>query len=174
MKHGLEFEWYMCADADEIIRSEEFEGLKEVLRAQGSGILKVHFDFFYYGLNLQFANLWPATRFRHSSCSDRSWKKLRGGELYSKSIGWHFSYLGGREVIIEKLQAIQHHREARVRWLLKHPELIDNAIRNRIDMFDSPESGGGITELETRDHLPQYMRDHWEDFEKFWVEGEGQ
>ena len=171
LSQGLvDYDWYMCADADEIIRSEEFDGLKEALRNRRTAVMKVHFDFFYYGLNCKYENLWPAMRFRHITCSDRSWKRAHNPDVYSKSIGWHFSYLGGREAILEKLQAIQHHREGRVQSLLKNPRAIDYAIYNKLDMFGSPESGGPLVELDSKSHLPQYMLDNWDIYEKFWLD----
>ncbi len=164
------YDWYMCADADEIVRSEEFDGLKEALRNCRTHGMQVSFDFFYYGLNCKYDNLWPALRFRHISCSDRSWKKSHGPDVYSKSIGWHFSYMGGREAILQKLQAIQHHREARVKVLLKFPRAIDRAIYDQLDMFNSPESGGPLVELDSKSHLPQYMLDNWDTYKQFWLD----
>lgn len=169
LNHGLECDWYMCADADEIIRSEEFPELKELLASDeinDRDAVHIKLDFFYYGLNYRFDELWHATRFRRPVLRPKAWFRAY---KYRKSIGWHFSCLGGTEAIVRKLKAIQHHREGRVTSLIEHPERIAYQVNKRLDLFNRTDMGD-LNVTPDRSHLPQYMLDHWDDFEQFWLE----
>ena len=168
-----EAEWWLAAGADEIIRSEEWDGLKDWLASLRASsprndfrTVRLNFDHYNYNLNLQLTRTWNAKRLRHKDFSFRKWDASWGID-YPPTIGWHFSYMGGRETILKKLNALCHSREDVIARILGKPERIEEAIGNKWSFFSQVP----LIEVVTDNHLPQYMLDHWEDYEKFWWYG---
>lgn len=171
--HGMapEAEWWLACGADETIRSEEWDGLKYWLAglpkdSPETRTVRLNFDFYNYGINLQLPYTWNAKRMRHKNSSFKKWDAAVGID-YPPTIGWHFSYMGGPEVILKKMEALIHFREDHVARVIGKPERIQEALDGQYCMY----GGYRLIEWVTDNHLPQYMLDHWEDYEKFWWYG---
>jgi beta-1,4-mannosyl-glycoprotein beta-1,4-N-acetylglucosaminyltransferase len=72
-----------------------------------------------------------------------------------KDSGWHFSYLGGAEKIIEKLEAYSHTEYNTPQY--KNRDSIIRLIETGMDIFGR---GMKYEFVELGDSFPQYLRDH--------------
>jgi len=92
--------------------------------------------------------------------------------FFVKNGGWHFSYLNTPELINQKLHSYTHHREYELSSL-KDVD-IENRIKNResiynlnLDQKKNQFSQGTKLELLDDEHLPKYILENYQKFEKW-------
>ncbi len=100
-------------------------------------------DFFYYFINYKRNEKWHGTVVSKYK-NIKTIQNLRDRRnylpfVYSKKFvpGWHFSYLGGKEKIKQKLKSIV---EGKICSKENLDSWIDNCLKNRIDLFDRKKS----------------------------------
>jgi beta-1,4-mannosyl-glycoprotein beta-1,4-N-acetylglucosaminyltransferase len=87
---------------------------------------------------------------------------IRPGICRIQNGGWHFSFLGGVERIIHKIESFAHHEFNLDQF--KSPEAIEQRIRQGRDLFDR----GIFFELQTvDDSYPAYLRDNLDRYRDF-------
>ena len=109
----------MVSDIDEIPNPEKFDEMKRILKKEN--IVQFNQKLFYYYLNGISSQKWIGTRattyrkFRLNFLGRanlvrriRDIKTRLMGIKTIKNGGWHFSYLGGKEKVKEKIRAFAH------------------------------------------------------------------
>lgn len=92
--------------------------------------------------------------------------RLRGKKVhFVKDGGWHFSYLGGVQMIIRKLEAFSHVEYNKPEY--KNPERIEQAIANGEDIFGR---GFRYRFVNIDNSWPLYIQNNKERFVKFIAE----
>lgn len=96
-------------------------------------------DFFYYFFNLKWEKKWYGTVISKYK-NIKTLQEIRNNRNHypfiksrEKKVGWHFSYLGGREKIKEKLSAIVEGPQCTAENI---DEWIDYCLKNHKDIFN--------------------------------------
>ena len=149
------YDWIIVSDVDEIPRAAALVNLKEDLNVLDMG-------FYFYGINLRLKNNWRTAHVVRFGSIDRplnDYKKDIGGNVIRNG-GWHFSSLGGREAILDKISAYPHyeHNTKEVRENLD--ELIHSGqhFGNDYQRFDP---------VEIDETYPQFIRKNMDKFQKY-------
>jgi len=130
-KYASKGDLIIASDVDEIINPKIFQTIK-----LSQSPLSVELDLYYYYLNMK-ANkkgLGPVIGIYGSF---RGIEQLRLTVLDNKiisSAGWHFTFMGGAEKIINKLNAYSESQTNRT--ILNDQASISYIINNRIDLFN--------------------------------------
>jgi beta-1,4-mannosyl-glycoprotein beta-1,4-N-acetylglucosaminyltransferase len=156
-------DYAIISDIDEIPKAATIRRTVKEMQTSGDPIRSLNMRFFVYYLNCQCEHSWYEGRI-----ATVAEIKLRTpcGVRYSppqpkvEDAGWHFSYLGGVEKVLEKLQSFAH-RE------LDQPEFTDpNKIAERIrdskDLFGRDEEK--FRKIQINGQLPQYILNNMEKF----------
>jgi beta-1,4-mannosyl-glycoprotein beta-1,4-N-acetylglucosaminyltransferase len=157
----------IISDIDEIPRPEKIRAYKD------SKSIKVFEQNFYYyflnGLSMKKDNspeLWrgPVMLKMKDFSSFKKTRKLRGKENSGITIvkdgGWHFSYLGGIEKIISKIEALEHTEFNKDYY--KDPERLEEIINTGKDIFDR---GANYKFVPIDESFPAYLRNNISKFE---------
>jgi hypothetical protein len=128
----------IVSDVDEITRREAIDFYKDHhLR----DIRKLDQKFFYYYLNYLSDAPWRlAFMAAYGALKDQDLGRLRNTKVSAKKIlanaGWHFSYLGGIDSIIKKLEAFCHADLNTARY--KDREWLEHCLQTGEDLFGRP------------------------------------
>jgi beta-1,4-mannosyl-glycoprotein beta-1,4-N-acetylglucosaminyltransferase len=159
------------SDFDEIPNPESMALVPELL-AMGMERIRFRQRMFYYFLNGETSNPWwifGSVATRYSTLNDRfsnSADRLRPSEItpsdlnciYLPEGGWHFSYLGGVDAIIRKIEAFEIAEMDRQEY--KTREHILEALSQGKDVFGRP--GFAIRYVPVDYRFPVYLRQHQE------------
>ena len=138
----------IISDIDEI---PSVKKLKKILPV--NWVYSLEQEFYYYNLNNKLSKKWRASKILNYQTYvdkfDRSPQKVRSVHDYRKifnlkinrniikNCGWHFSYFGGVDNIINKIQSISHFENDTNDF--KNREHIANSINRGEDIFDTKE-----------------------------------
>ena len=172
---------YKCADND-IIAVSDIDEIPNPLRFYelifclnaGQNLVAFRQLMFYYYLNGFLSNSWYGTRACKFSTLSRQYKsepnKLRfkgpdlsGGFTPAKVIergGWHFSYLGGVNRIIEKLESFSHGEYDNDKY--KQGSTIKRKLESGDDLFDR---GRKISYIPIDKRFPNYLLNNIDSFQ---------
>jgi len=151
----------LIADCDEVPDVDILSGLK----TKGlKGAWKLHMDFYYY-------NLMCKAKISHSRARLMDYKtfKTRTPEKHVNTFyprmncGWHFSYFGSEDFIINKIQEFSHQEFNKPEY--KNKEVISQRIKNGNDLFnrDSGVIGAGPHKFTYQTFDPNgYLPKNWQ------------
>lgn len=111
----------IISDVDEIPRREKVQHIRPLVS------MTLGMGMYYYALNVYDGNAWggaKAVRYKHFKDAE----SLRHSDPPESlaNAGWHFSYLGNEQNVIDKIKAFSH-------WELDTPEVTDpEAMRERM------------------------------------------
>jgi beta-1,4-mannosyl-glycoprotein beta-1,4-N-acetylglucosaminyltransferase len=157
----------LIGDADEIVRPE---AIQRALNIEPEGVDKLGYhgriafftQVYYYYLNTRIAdfNDWwmpQAVRYRDLKLpQDLRWPETK---YHIPNAGWHFSYLGGAEAVVRKIQSYSHSDYNR-------PEITDlEAMQKRIENLTDPLGREFTMErVELDETFPPYLLANQEKF----------
>lgn len=131
----------MISDADEIPNPGKFKTMVMLLSFCGRELLRWEQKFHYYALNGFVRDGWCApgactfkafrTRF---SLSAESFRRAKGACTRIPDGGWHFSFLGGAEEIVRKIESFSH-AEYDQRFY-KNSDRLNQKIKEGSDLFE--------------------------------------
>jgi len=137
------------------------KGLRRLWRKNHPFVWKLQQNQFCYFLNCRSSAVWYGTRmtrFRDFSCAEEI---FRSGRKYLAEGGWHFTWMGGADRVLQKLGAIAH-QENNYRQFTEFEDL-ERAINAGMSLFDKNQSGR--LEFVTLDNsFPSYVLEHTEKY----------
>lgn len=159
----------LISDIDEIPRKSAIESAVKILNDNKMSIVSFRQRFFYYYLNglCVEGNLlspwYGTTACRHEGFIGA--EKMRMTKGRNKNVvddaGWHFSYLGGLEKIVYKIESFSHSEFDNDN--IKNKDRIKDRVAKGIDLFDRPGRPRQIyTEID--DSFPDYLRNNIDNF----------
>ena len=153
----------IISDVDEIPNVKTLQS-----RLPVSWVYSLEQDFYYYNLHNKLKKKWRLSKvlnyetyvnkFNSSPQEVRvvlDYKeilKFRINRNVIKNGGWHFSYFGGVEEIINKIESISHYENDLDEF--KNPKYIENAIEKNKDIFKSGEKIKEIKKI-NKNKLPK-------------------
>ena len=160
-------DWIILSDVDEIMRAETMMALNPV----DWHVYKLDLTFRYYKFNCKAASDgWSApimvnAKFftdpqntRHNNNPEIPWDKLQ----YVKGAGWHFSYMGGVDAIISKIQ-MNAHQELNTDHF-KSAERLKLKIHHGEDLYDRKDQNW---EFVRNTYYPKFVLDNPEKFKEY-------
>ena len=159
----------LISDIDEIPRKSSIASAVKILDNNKKSIVSFRQRFFYYYLNglCVEGNLlspWYGT----TACRYEGFigaEKMRMTKARNKNIvddaGWHFSYLGGLEKIVYKIESFSHSEFDNDN--IKNKDRIKDRVEKGIDLFDRPGRPRQVY-VEIDDSFPDYLRNNIESF----------
>lgn len=154
----------LLSDVDEI---PDLTFLKQIKSEGFYGIKTSFHNFYYYNIQCRKKGKWPGTVFANVELFQQQAKfnfdllrnarhsfPLVGSHGDYNSGGWHFSYFGDVNYIINKIQSFSHQEYNNKKYT--NPETIKNLINNKKDLFfreDSSEEFDSVVET----YLPNYI-----------------
>lgn len=160
-----------CHDDDLVIISDldEIPSAGAVRRYNKSmGFRKFIQEFYYYWLNCKMDQTWdwakilPYSMFKNMTACQVRYSQC---EPLEGPGGWHFSFQGGPDEIVRKIEAFAHTEYDRPE--IKHRENVLKAINEPRDVFNRPDIKMAFVELEKT--LPKYIWDNKDTIFKNWI-----
>tara|TARA_R110001599_G_scaffold42486_3_gene127871 strand:+ start:7781 stop:8647 length:867 start_codon:yes stop_codon:yes gene_type:complete len=156
--------WVNCNDNDIIISSDLDEipnpdELKEARTLVESGkFYTFNQRTYYYYLNMLKELNWKGSRMGlYGDLKNYSLNELRAQEnIDIKNGGWHFSFMGGPEMVKKKIQSYSHQE-------MNNPHII-NSIDNNVNKGIDPFFRGNLTKCEIDYTYPKYLIDNLEKY----------
>ena len=159
----------MISDVDEIPRASVVKSY-----SPHQGLASLEMQFYYYFLNCRNTQVWRQAKimpFRvlkeMGVCNARYSKESSGldGQVISNA-GWHLSYQGGVERIIQKLRSFSHSEYNR--WEYLNPERIKEAMDQGKDLFGRPDQAFEFVSID--DTYPRFILENQETFKAMgWI-----
>jgi len=149
-------DYIMVSDVDEIPRPE---AVKKAVQLDDVTILLQ--DFFYYYLNCKGDEVWRGTRVVPAEKMMPPQVLRHSGKYAIKDAGWHFSYQGGVEAIVKKIDAFSH-QEFNNDYF-KDPARIEKAMLEGKDLFGRSNKWWFVDIDET---YPNYIRENQDKLSK--------
>jgi hypothetical protein len=149
----------IVADVDEIPSASAVKSYDITM-----GIHSFDQKLYYYSCNCQASVNWTKAKILpYSMLSKGSIEAIRSNESYPKLLngGWHFSYMGGVDAIIRKIESSPHQE-------FNTPEIksgIQDKVKNCQDIFNRDIKFNRVAIDET---YPQYVRDNADKL-KTWI-----
>lgn len=159
----------LVSDIDEIPRVAAIEKSIEVLKNNRKSIISFQQRFFYYFLNGLCVNgnmmaPWRGT----TACLYEGYigaEKMRMTKATNKFVindaGWHFSYLGGIEKIVYKIESFSHSEFDNNN--IKDKNRIKDRVKLGLDLFDRPGRPRQVY-VKIDESFPKYLRQNIEKF----------
>lgn len=150
----------LISDVDEIPRPELLANIE-----QPTTFIQA---FYYFCVDLAVGETWgpwrgtTGSKFKYMSTPELLRATRGAGALDIENGGWHFSCLGGPEMICQKIQAFSHTELDTP--LFTDQEKILQRILNQSDPFDR---GGSLTKVPIDETYPQYLRDNLDKYPHF-------
>ena len=156
-------DYAIISDIDEIPRASVVREAVDQMIDQPVQIRALNMLFFAYYLNCQCEHSWYEGKIaRVSEIKRLTPCGVRYAPLVPtiENAGWHFSYIGGVERVLEKLQSFAHQE-------FNTPEFIDSVkVSEKMiaskDLFDRPEEKFRRIGLDGK--MPRYVTDHMDKF----------
>lgn len=133
----------MLSDVDEI---PDLTFVKQIKNTPYSGVNTSFHNFYYYNINCRKKGKWPGTVFINAGLfheklnfnfdvlrNARHSFPLIGTHQDYSSGGWHFSYFGDTDYIINKIKSFSHQEYNNEKYT--NPEIITELIKNKKDLF---------------------------------------
>jgi beta-1,4-mannosyl-glycoprotein beta-1,4-N-acetylglucosaminyltransferase len=151
----------MFSDVDEIPNPDILEDLEDL--DLDSKIYRLNQHMYYYYFNVSKDPGWYGTRLmKYKNLEGKSLNDIRGHNHLSDPIhnaGWHFSFMGGEEMVRKKLISYSARDLAGDRVLSS----VYSNIKNNIDPFFR----GGLTLVDIDSTYPKYILNNLEKFYNF-------
>lgn len=168
-------DWIIVGDCDEIPHPAY---VSKLLSLPSPVIVKFELDFFYYDFNHRVsqgwsigAAAWGYNKDPNAIRTSAGWGQERAhpiGNTQFNDAGWHFSYFGGPEAILEKHAAFMHHADPGVADLPHDPAYIADKVQASLDLYGRDLQ---VTHVPTSDGLPQYVLDNADKYRQMgWLE----
>ena len=148
----------VLSDADEIPDPIKLSKIREFV----DEIFNFNLNMYYYYLNMYMRNYWPGPKVgTWSKLKTLSLNNLRQHKHTTKTIedgGWHFSFIGDKMKIIEKIEAYSHQE-----FNNKHikDNITSNILAGNDIFFRETEC---FTQVPIDDSYPKYLRDNLEKY----------
>lgn len=162
-------DWVVVSDCDEIPEP----GWINRMRVSSFQAHKFEIDFYYYDFNHRVSQGWAIGAYEWGvekdpnkirTCANDSVKI----ESYEDCGGWHFSYFGGPQAIIEKHGAFMHHADPHIADLPHDPAYIADKVQASLDLYGRDLV---VEHVPTSDTLPRYVLDNADKYIKMgWLE----
>jgi beta-1,4-mannosyl-glycoprotein beta-1,4-N-acetylglucosaminyltransferase len=158
----------LISDVDEIPDALEIKNLKSL---NFKGVKTFYSNYYYYNTQCLKESKWPGTVIvdaahftnKYAFSFEEIRKQRHNFELIGKdgdytSGGWHFSYFGGVQNIIEKIKSFSHQEYNNETYT--NPEQIQKLINNKSDLFfrnDKNEQFLEDSKLPANTYLPRHV-----------------
>jgi len=143
----------MISDLDEIPDRDTIARISQTL---ADGIYELLQDFYYYNLTCKNTNLWTQARILNykTYLHENNPQKIRMTQSNNKIHcgGWHFSYFGDSEFILNKLKNFCHAEYATKVGITN--EDLEDRVRHGVDLFGRSHEGFQIVPIESNRYLP--------------------
>lgn len=155
-------DWIIVGDCDEIPSPEAVDELRHRYWMNRA---KLELSMYYYDVNHRVDLGWAIGAYRPSVEGDPN--RIRAcadGQAVPfmppgrNNCGWHFSWFGGAQAAVQKVDAFMHHADPGVRDLPRDPLRIADKISAGADLFD--RQGFKIIRVPLSDGLPRYILDN--------------
>ena len=162
-KYGVDDNWIvLTSDLDEVPDPNALEWLKE--NFEDDEIYSFEQTMFQFFLNVvNTSESWAGTR----ACSLKTYKKIDAETLRQQymtnvlpNAGWHWSFLGGKQMIENKIKSYAH-QEYNSEFILND---INRKINENKDIF---ERGFVLKTVVIDDNFPEYIRKNQEKLQKY-------
>lgn len=164
--HGLQGardeDWVIVGDVDEIPEP----GWVNRLPGSAFKAVKFELDFYYYDLNHRVNQGWAIGGYRWGIEKDPN--NIRTCANDSVAIndheydgGWHFSYFGGAQQVVQKVDAFMHHADPGIADLPRDPVLVADKMAAGVDLYGRDMQ---IERVPLSDTLPRYILDNVEKY----------
>jgi hypothetical protein len=151
-------DWVIVADVDEIPSPQSVKALRS-LSADG---VKFELEMFYYDLNHRVKQGWSIGACRkmygHDPNMIRTQEGIRSVTFHG---GWHFSYFGGAQQVVNKVDAFMHADDPVIRDLPRDPVLIADKMAAGVDLYGRDMQ---IERVPLSDTLPRYILENVEKY----------
>lgn len=148
----------LVSDADEIPNPEILLNLKEL--DLDNNRYSLNQTMYFYYLNIFKESTWYGTKIsKYKNIKNISFNELRGDESLTIKItngGWHFSFMGGKEMVKTKMMSYSAKDMANDHVLSS----ISENMENNIDPFFR----GGLTKVEIDSTYPKYILNNLENY----------
>ena len=164
-------DFVIVSDCDEIPDPNVIENLHHFSNIKS---VRVELAMYYYDMNHRVDQGWSIGACQWGVEKDpnciRTLSNMINPAVFGEYIksGWHFSYFGGPQAIIEKHAAFMHHADPGVAELPHDPTYIADKVRASLDLYGRDLI---VTHIPTSDTLPQYVLDNSEKYRAMgWLE----
>lgn len=149
-------------DVDEILSDHAFKSYDPSM-----GLTKLEMNMYYYNFNCKIDVIWPkASIFNYGFIRNRLLSDVRFELDYEtqsiiQNAGWHFSYAGGIDLMISKIESYAH--EELNNDLYKNRERLKEVINKGVDLFDRNHN---MHYVDIDDTYPNYIKNNiqmWKD-----------
>jgi len=155
----------MIGDIDEIVEPKYAKEVIESFKNKTRQLpLRVKMKFFYFNLTNQCDWDWPAgTIFIKGSdfTTFTNVRKTMKVEMTPENHGWHMSYFGNSEFILDKIGNLSD--AIIIPEDMKNVEWLQHCIDNHLDPFGRDIKWNAVTELD----CPQYLKNNIKRFKEF-------
>lgn len=155
----------LLSDVDEI---PDLTFLSKIKQEGFYGINTSFHNFYYYNLQCRKKGKWPGTvivnaGFFHTNFNfnfdiirnARFSFKLIGEHNNYSSGGWHFSYFGDVNYIVDKIKSFSHQEYNNEKYT--NPETIKELIKEKKDLFFRNDESEQFDTIENETYLPKYV-----------------
>jgi beta-1,4-mannosyl-glycoprotein beta-1,4-N-acetylglucosaminyltransferase len=149
----------LFSDCDEIPNPEILQYIKHIISNDKFYTLKQ--NMYYYFLNVLKENNWGGTRLgTYKYLKNYSYNELRNQKnIELENGGWHFSYMGGVELIKQKIEAYSAQEY--------NLDVVKNNLQENINNFNDPLFRGKLQKVEIDDTYPKYILDNLDKYKAF-------
>lgn len=144
----------IVGDCDEIANPKTIS----YLQLANADAAKLEMTTYYYNLNHRTYEGWAigALRWRLEK-EPNNIRRLMGHADARRlwNCGWHFSYFGGAQPIVEKVNAFMHANDPVIKDMPRDPVWVAERVSQGLDLFN--RDGFRIVEVPLSDTLPEYI-----------------
>lgn len=160
-------DFIIVSDCDEIPNPEVVAQIK----SSDIQAAKLEMQMYYYDMNHIVRQGWAVGMYRKWIESDPN--KIRTCAGYNPTqfmnAGWHFSWFGGPQAILDKQMSFMHSSDPGIRDMPRDQAWIEQRVKDSGDLFDRP--GFVIDHVPTDDSLPRYVLNNLDKYRELgWVE----
>lgn len=172
LRAAHEEDWIIVSDCDEIPNPAHVAELRHLPSHRRAA--KFELTMYYYDLNHRVNQGWAICAERNSGAHNPN--DIRTGNVGYHAAhmqtyldgGWHFSYFGGPDAILEKHAAFMHAGDPVIRDMPRDSAFVEQQIAASLDLYGRDLQ---IEHVPTADNLPRYVLDNIEQFRaKGWIE----
>lgn len=159
MSECLDEDIILFSDCDEIPNPEILRYITHIISVEE--FYKFNQNMYYYFLNVLKEKNWRGTTLgTYKYLKNYSYNNLRNqNNIEIENGGWHFSYMGGLEMIKQKIEAYSHQEY--------NNDFIKNNLENNINNFNDPFFRGKLQKVEIDDTYPKYILDNLDKYKAF-------
>ncbi len=160
LKLALPSDFVIVGDCDEIVHPDAVQQFKQ--SGQDAAIFEM--NMYYYNLTTRVDMGWGIGIMRHGMELDPN--RIRTGQgrtlAHIPHGGWHFSYFGGAQAIVEKVDAFMHHADPVIADMPRNANFVQNKIDDMSDLFGRDLR---LYYESLNESLPRYVLDHLDKYQ---------